>query len=63
MAAKSAESRRNGVFLTRDEADALRDCYALLRSIARRGKLRQLPPDPVAIENAPVAAGATGTGA
>jgi hypothetical protein len=42
LAAKSAEVRASRVYLTREEATALVDAYLLLRSVARRSKVRNL---------------------
>lgn len=53
MAAKSAEVRASRVYLTREEATALVDAYALLRSIARRSKVRNLVTNDPENDNAP----------
>lgn len=53
MAAKSAEVRASRVYLTREEASALVDAYALLRSIARRSKVRNLVTDDPENDDAP----------
>ncbi len=42
MAARSAEVRASRVYLSADETRALVDAYALLRSIARRSKIKDL---------------------
>lgn len=39
MGAKSGEARRGGIFLSREEREALGECYALLRKIATRVQL------------------------
>jgi hypothetical protein len=55
MAAKSAAVHSSRVYLTRDEASALVDAYALLRSVARRSKVRELVADDLREPDQPAA--------
>ena len=60
LAARSAKTRADRVYLTRDEASALVECYSLLRGIARRSKIRDLVADAPDNDNAPAETGAEG---
>lgn len=62
LAARAAETRASRVYLTRDEASALVDAYALLRSIARRSKVRNLVTDDPENDNAPADVTGAGSG-